>query len=292
MLGHFSFAKYLMWKDLVDRTDALRKNAIVKHLIDTPRDPYPSEIAFVDGSDVDRHYKPSDLLTPLQADSSQMAAIATADRGKDFIIIGPPGTGKSQTISNLIAHTLGKGKTVLFVSEKTAALEVVYRRLKDIGLGRFCLELHSNKARKSDVLDQLRNTWEHHQSAKAGDWEKEAERLRILRDQLNRLVDRLHCRRRNGMTAHYAIGVKIRDEDLASRLTFSWPSSDHHDEAGLDAMREAVEKLRVQAAAVRNVSESPLQLVTAVDWSPQWEGQVIETRGSSVIGCVCGRARE
>jgi very-short-patch-repair endonuclease len=293
VLGHFSFAKYLMWKDLVDRTDALRKNAIVKHLIDTPRDPYPSEIAFVDGSDVDRHYKPSDLLTPLQADSSQMAAIATADRGKDFIIIGPPGTGKSQTISNLIAHTLGKGKTVLFVSEKTAALEVVYRRLKDIGLGRFCLELHSNKARKSDVLDQLRNTWEHHQSAKAGDWEKEAERLRILRDQLNRLVDRLHCRRRNGMTAHYAIGVKIRDEDLASRLTFSWPSSDHHDEAGLDAMREAVEKLRVQAAAVRNVSESPLQLVTVVDWSPQWEGQVIENAGRlSSVASVAERASD
>ena len=293
VLGHFSFAKYLMWKDLVDRSDALRKNAIVKHLIDAPRDPYPSEIAFVDGSDVDRHYKPSDLLTPLQAESSQMAAIATADRGKDFIIIGPPGTGKSQTISNLIAHMLGKGKTVLFVSEKTAALEVVYRRLKDIGLGRFCLELHSNKARKADVLDQLRNTWAHHQNAKAGDWEKEGERLRVLRDQLNRLVDRLHIRRRNGMTAHYAIGIKIRDEDLASRLTFSWPSADHHDEAHLDLMREAVEKLRVQGAAVGDVSASPLQLVSAIDWSPQWEGQVIEQAGRlSSAASVAERASD
>lgn len=279
VLGHFSFAKYLMWKDLVDRTDVLRENAIVKHLIDTPRDPYPSEIAFVDGSDVDRHYKPSDLLTPLPADSSQMAAIATADRGKDFIIIGPPGTGKSQTIGNLIAHMLGKGKTVLFVSEKTAALEVVYRRLKDIGLGRFCLELHSNKARKADVLDQLRNSWEHRQGTEAETWEKEAERLRILRDQLNRVVDRLHFPRRNGMTAHYAIGVKIRDEDLASRLTLSWPSSDQHDEAHLNTMREAVEKLRVQAAAVGNISESQFHLVTKGDWSPQWEGQVVEQAG-------------
>ncbi|MEW6353244.1 MAG: DUF3320 domain-containing protein [Pseudomonadota bacterium] len=280
VLGHFSFAKYLMWKDMVDRTDALRKNAIVKHLIDTPRDPYPSDIAFVDGSHVDRHFKPSDFLTPLPADSSQMAAIATAERGKDFIIIGPPGTGKSQTISNLIAHMLGKGKTVLFVSEKTAALEVVYRRLKDSGLGRFCLELHSNKARKADVLDQLRNAWEHYQSAnKAEAWEKEAERLRILRDQLNRVVDRLHIPRRNGMTAHYAIGVKVRDEDLASRMIFSWPSADQHDEARLDAMREAVEKLRVQAAAVGNVSDSPFHLVSKGDWSPQWEGQVIERAG-------------
>lgn len=279
VLGHFSFAKYLMWKDLVDRTDALRKNPIVKHLIDTPRDPYPSDIAFVDGIYVDRHFKPSDLLTPLPADSSQMAAIATADRGKDFIIIGPPGTGKSQTISNLIAHMLGKGKTVLFVSEKTAALEVVYRRLKHIGLGQFCLELHSNKARKADVLDQLRNAWECHQSAKAGTWEKEAERLRILRDTLNRFVDRLHIPRRNGMTAYEAIGVKVKDEDLASRVTFSWPSADQHDEARLDAMREAVERLRVQVAAVGDVSDSPFHLVSEGDWSPQWEGHVIERAG-------------
>lgn len=279
VLGHFSFAKYLMWKDLVDRTDALRKNPIVKHLIDTPRDPYPSDIAFVDGADVDRDFKPSDLLSPLPADASQMAAIATADRGKDFIIIGPPGTGKSQTISNLIAHMLGKGKTVLFVSEKTAALEVVYRRLKDIGLGQFCLELHSNKARKADVLDQLRNAWEPRRSTKAEDWEKEVERLRFLRDRLNRVVDRLHIPRRNGMTAHYAIGVKVRDEDLASRVTFSWPSADQHDKARLEAMREAVERLRIQVAAVGDVSESPFQLVAEGDWSPQWEGHVVEQAG-------------
>ncbi len=279
-LGHFSFAKYLMWKDLVDRTEALRTNTIVKHLIDTPRDPYPSEINFVDGAEVDRRYKPSDLLAPLPADSSQMAAIATADRGKDFVIIGPPGTGKSQTISNLIAHMLGKGKTVLFVSEKTAALEVVYRRLKDVGLGQFCLELHSNKARKVDVLNQLHNAWEYRQSAESETWQNEAERLQSLRDQLNLFVDRLHLCRRNGMTAHYAIGVKVRDENLATRVAFSWPSADHHDKARLENMREAVEKLRIQAAAVEGISDSPFQLVTTGDWSPQWEGQVVERAGS------------
>ena len=279
-LGHFSFAKYLMWKDLVDRTEALRTNTIVKHLIDTPRDPYPSEIHFVDGAEVDRRYKPSDLLAPLPADSSQMAAIATADRGKDFVIIGPPGTGKSQTISNLIAHMLGKGKTVLFVSEKTAALEVVYRRLKDVGLGQFCLELHSNKARKVDVLNQLHNAWEYQQSAESETWQNETERLQSLRDQLNLFVDRLHLCRRNGMTAHYAIGVKVRDENLATRVAFSWPSADHHDKASLENVREAVEKLRIQAAAVEGISDSPFQLVTTGDWSPQWEGQVVERAGS------------
>ena len=277
VLGHFSFAKYLMWKDLVDRTEALRSNRIVKHLIDTPRDPYPSDIVFVDGADIDRRYKPSDLLVPLSADSSQMAAIATADLGKDFVIIGPPGTGKSQTISNLIAHMLGKGKTVLFVSEKTAALEVVYRRLRDVGLGQFALELHSNKARKIDVLNQLRGAWNNRQSVDAETWTAEAERLKRLRDQLNLVVNRLHRRHRNGMTVFEAMGVCVRDQNLARRVTLSWPSGDHHDKASLSDLREAASKLRIQAAAVEEISDTPFRVVTTGDWSPQWEQQLLES---------------
>jgi very-short-patch-repair endonuclease len=276
VLGHFSFAKYLMWKDLVDRTDALRRNPVVKHLIDTPREPYPSEIAFVDRSVVDREYKPSDLLTPLPADASQMAAIATADRGKDFVIIGPPGTGKSQTISNLIAHLLGKGKTVLFVSEKTAALEVVYRRLKDVDLARFCLQLHSNKASKSDVLEQLRRSWQAQHQSIAENWAKEAETLRGLRDRLNVVVNRLHTPWPNGLTAHYAIGVKVRDHELASNISFNWPSANQHDADRLEQMREAVDRLQTQACSIENLLSEELQLIAHGDWSPQWEGRIVD----------------
>ena len=291
VLGLFSFAKYLMWKDLVDRTEALRSNAIVKHLIDTPRDPYPSAVAFVDGADIDRRYKPSDLLAPLPTDSSQMAVIATADAGKDFVIIGPPGTGKSQTISNLIAHMLGKGKTVLFVSEKTAALEVVYRRLNDVGLGQFALELHSNKARKLDVLKQLRGAWEYQQSAVAQTWKTQAEQLKRLRDQLNVVVNRLHLRRRNGMTAFEAMGIRVRDENLAHRVTLSWPSADHHDEGYLSQMRETVEGLRIQAAAVEDISDSPFRLVTSGDWSPQWQSDLVQ-RARALSAAVLATERE
>lgn len=276
VLGHFSFAKYLMWKDLVDRTDALRKNPVVRHLLDTPRASYGSGVEFVDGADIDRKYHPSELLTPLPADASQMAAIATADKGKDFIVIGPPGTGKSQTISNLIAHMLGQGKTVLFVSEKTAALEVVHRRLKDVGLGRFCLELHSNKTSKADVLSQLRDAWGNARSGAAADWDGEAERLKVLRDRLNLVVDRLHLRRRNGLSAHHAIGMKVRDTGLSSRISLSWPSADHHDEVGFRALRDAAEKLRIQASAVGDVSGSPFHSVAHGDWSPQWETSLVE----------------
>lgn len=226
VLSHFSFAKYLMWKDLVDRTDDLRRNAIVRHLIDTPRQAYESSVEFVSAERLDRDFAPSDLLAPLPADSSQMAAIATADRGKDFIIIGPPGTGKSQTISNMIAHLLGKGKTVLFVSEKTAALNVVHRRLADIGLGRFCLELHSNKAKKTEVLAQLAKAWSAGAQKSEEEWRREAEKLKTVRDRLNRVVDYMHTKRRNGLTPHQAIGVRVRDQELADRLAFTWPQAD------------------------------------------------------------------
>ncbi len=271
VLGNFSFAKYLMWKDLVDREENLRESPIVRHLLDTPREAYESSVKFVDKADVDREFAPADLLTPLPADASQMAAIATADRGKDFVIIGPPGTGKSQTIGNLIAHMMGKGKKVLFVSEKTAALEVVHRRLKDLGLGRFCLELHSNKAKKLDVLNQLRDSWAQTAESTATKWQAEANRLRVLRDSLNGLVNALHTRYPNGLTPHYAIGVKVRDEALANKVSLNWRNSQVHDAEKLELLRETARLLQVQAMSVGSVTGHPLEFVESTDWSPNWQ---------------------
>ena len=91
----------------------------------------------------------------MDADSSQLRAIAGVARGYDLVLEGPPGTGKSQTITNLIAQALGAGKSVLFVAEKMAALDVVHSRLVKAGLGEFCLELHSTKASKRGVMRSL-----------------------------------------------------------------------------------------------------------------------------------------
>ena len=76
-----------------------------------------------------------DLFTPMLSDSSQLRAICVVGEGTNLVLEGPPGTGKSQTITNLIVHLLATGKTVLFVSEKMAALDVVHRRLSSLGLG-------------------------------------------------------------------------------------------------------------------------------------------------------------
>ena len=89
---------------------------------------------------------------------------------------GPPGTGKSQTITNLIATLLARGKSVLFVSEKRAALEVVHRRLGQVGLGAFCLELHSNQASKKQVMAQLAEALEAGQHTPEVPWPAHARR--------------------------------------------------------------------------------------------------------------------
>ena len=114
------------------------------HLIDTPTHNYGgSEAGFIDARTNDV-IDPVDLFAPLSADSSQVAAIVAAQRGADYVLFGPPGTGKSQTIANAITNCLAHG-TVLFVSQKTAAL-VVRQRMNAIGLGNYCLEVHSTKA--------------------------------------------------------------------------------------------------------------------------------------------------
>lgn len=274
VLGHFSFAKYLMWKDLAERADDLRRNDVVRHLLDTPSQRFPGRAEFADPESLDQEYKPSDLLMPLPADSSQTAAVAAADRGKDFVMIGPPGTGKSQTIANMIAHMLGKGKTVLFVSEKTAALDVVHRRLEDIGLGPYCLELHSSKARKTDFVRQLRAARETAAPKMASEWKEESDALLRHRKRLNLFVSRLHRRWQNGMTAYHAMGVKVRDEELAKRVTLKWPSADAHNADELGRLRKTVDRLAIQAEAIGSVAAHPLRFVTRSAWSPPWQSEI------------------
>lgn len=277
VLATFSFAKYLMWKDLTDRIDQLRENAVVRHLIDTPREPFASGVSFPEPRNLDRELAPERMFCPLPADSSQLSAVLAAARGKDFVLIGPPGTGKSQTIANLIAQCLAEGKRVLFVSEKIAALEVVYRRLREVGLGEFCLELHSNKARKLDVLAQLQKAWDARGEIDREAWLAEAQRLKRLRDELNAYVERLHHRHVNGMSIFEAIGRTVDGNDVPL-VNLSWASPTAHGTADLDAIREVVERLEVNAQAVGHgaLLSNPLAAIGRSEWSPLWQQGVVE----------------
>jgi very-short-patch-repair endonuclease len=275
VLATFSFAKYLMWKDLVDRTDHLKQNPVVRHLIETPRDPYPSDLRFPDPRTLDAAHAPQQTFCPLPADSSQLSAVMAAAKGKDFVLVGPPGTGKSQTIANLIAQCLAEQKTVLFVSEKIAALDVVYRRLRDVGLGEFCLELHSSKARKLDVLEQLKTSWNAKGSVDAAKWKAEADRLKHLRDGLNTYVEHLHKRYRNGLTPYGALGRVIANREMPA-VGLSWPSLDAHDTEALQALRDLAERLDIDAREVGGVADTPLALIAHGEWSPTWQQSLLD----------------
>jgi hypothetical protein len=275
VLGTFSFAKYLMWKDLVDRTDQLKLNPVVKHLIETPREVYANNIAFPHQRELDSKYPPERVFTPLPTDSSQLAAIMASAAGKDFVLIGPPGTGKSQTIANMIAHNLAEGRKVLFVAEKVTALNVVYRRLKKLGLGDFCLELHSNKAKKAEVIDQLRSAWASKGEFSESEWKREAARLKSLRDDLGNYVNRIHAKYRNGLTPYLAIGQVIANENIPI-AKLSWPSLDQHSQEDLDQLREIADRLDENYRIVRELRLCGVGVVQAKDWSPVWERNLIE----------------
>lgn len=281
VLSMFSFAKYLMWKDLSDRTEDLRKSPVVAHLIDTPREPYPSTTPFPEIRRLDRDYPPQQVFSPLPADSSQLSAVMAASKGKDFVLIGPPGTGKSQTIANLIAQCLAEGKRVLFVAEKIAALDVVFRRLREVGLGEFCLELHSNKSRKLDVLSQLQKSWESKGEVDAATWEAKARQLGQVREQLSTYVERLHHRHNNGLTIFKAIGTVVAGSSLPD-LRFGWPSSRAHDEAGMARLRTLAGRLQVNAMMVSRgqLFTGPLSSVYATDWSAMWQQEMVRTAQS------------
>jgi primosomal protein N' len=155
-VAFFSFAKFLLWRDLVDHEPELLRHDLVRHLVhgDRGKELLAGE-PFVEPRDLDRERPLGASRLVLDADASQRVAIDAALRGRSFVLQGPPGTGKSQTIANLIAECLAAGKRVLFVAEKQAALEVVARRLERVGLGDLCLELHSQKASKREVIAEL-----------------------------------------------------------------------------------------------------------------------------------------
>lgn len=203
-LGHFTFAKFLMWKDLEDNSDVLLGNPVVRHIAEGGKQDFPDPVGDVRPEELDRELAPADLPTVVDADSSQLAAVVAATRGRTFALQGPPGTGKSQTITNLIAAALHQGKCVLFVSEKMAALDVVHRRLEHVGLGDFCLELHSNKSNKKQVVESLHRSYVRTRSTAPADWNERSKRIVSLRERLNAYAHALHDVRPLGMSFHQA----------------------------------------------------------------------------------------
>ena len=216
-IGIFSFTRFIMWNDLRNRKDELLKNDIVKSLVDNTI-PFKNKNNPVNIDDLDLVLAPNKYAIPLMADSSQTEAIVDASRGLSFVLNGPPGTGKSQTITNMIINSLYNGKTVLFVAQKMAALEVVKKRLDETGIGLFCLELHSNKAQKADVLNQIKKIIDTGKLKKPEDYDVICAQLLAKRNELNNDIKKLHKDSSNGFDLYENILIYEENKDLLKHL--------------------------------------------------------------------------
>lgn len=200
-LSLLSFHKINMYMDLEKNKPKLVSHPIIKALSSDT-----SEITLLSEEyndfDHDRNTRPIDTYQILDADSSQQDAILYSKKEVSFVLQGPPGTGKSQTITNIIAEALSEGKKVLFVSEKMAALEVVHKRLSQIGLDDFCLTLHSHKANKKEVLKELGKNLNLDKIRLQDDTLHQLDLLETERRKLNAYVEEIH-------TVCYPLGKSI-----------------------------------------------------------------------------------
>ncbi|WP_294607171.1 DUF3320 domain-containing protein [uncultured Bacteroides sp.] len=215
MLGLFSFNKFVMWNDIHSNADKLKENAIIASLMEN-RIQWQDVTPEVDAREIDKNCKPTTFSIPVDVDSSQLEAVIESGEGKSFILHGPPGTGKSQTITNMIANALYKGKRVLFVAEKMAALSVVQNRLTRIGLDPFCLELHSNKVTKSHFLAQLQKAIEAIHIQSPAEFESTSTQLFERRRKLIDYMEALHHPHISGFSLYDCITnyLSIQGDEL------------------------------------------------------------------------------
>jgi hypothetical protein len=210
-LSILQFAKFPLWKDMDDSWRELTQNALVKHLIDTPQEQFVDPAAAPAKADLDG----LGTAVPVPADSSQLRAVSDAVNGQTFVLEGPPGTGKSQTITNLLAHAMASGRRVLFVAEKRAALDVVKKRLESVGLGELSLDLHDKSARPTAVREQIRQALDLHISHDPQALKTSMETAASSRGSLARYAARLHEVNAARLSLYTARGQELAsDQDV------------------------------------------------------------------------------
>lgn len=196
-IANLTYAHYIMWQDVRKRKEELKKNKIIQCFLEN-KNILEDKVINLDTS-VENLEKYNRFAAPLYYDSTQLQAILKCGEGKSFILDGPPGTGKSQTIVNMIVNAFYHGKTVLFVAEKKAALDVVADRLRKLGdinsnnnLGRFCLELHSNKANKTDFFQKLKSSMELGVTKKVDNFEEICNDLESKKQSILLAMNKMH----------------------------------------------------------------------------------------------------
>lgn len=274
LLGLFSFSKFVMWNDIHHNASLLARNLVVKSLLAQANVGISSLTEVVDP---DATYDPSDVALPVPADAYQLRAVLAAGEGKSFVLHGPPGTGKSQTITNIIANALYQGKRVLFVAEKMAALSVVQQRLNRLGLEPFCLELFSHKSSKSEVLAQFRAVLEMEQTPHQPTYAQQAARLRRLRSGLAGFAKEMHQPLPSGLSLYDLMARydSLRNTGVAPVDSLSFPASfSSLTQTDWADLGEWLSRTETALRLCGNLAEHPLRAIAQVDYTPVFEEEL------------------
>ncbi len=257
-LAALSFERFLMWNDLRRSYEEFGKNKLFSALKDGKYE--KSNTAYMEEDVAD----PAEYFLPLPSDSSQFSAVALSDTGESFVLHGPPGTGKSQTIANIIANALAKGKRVLFVAEKRAALDVVKKRLDGVGIGDFCLELHGDKADKAAALQKLERTLSLPKEEAAS---RSAKEVQALRSDLSAPMLALHRKRKLGLSVYSAILGYLANRHAPDILDVESSFYDALTEEKLAVYKTVILRAATAARECGSVAHSPFENVNLTVWS-------------------------
>ena len=253
-LANLSFLKINMYKDLERNEEKLNDNGVISAIVgeQSTIQQIPDEL---NNFDHDKQVRPIDTFQVVDADSSQQDAILLSKKGASFVLQGPPGTGKSQTITNIIAEAIADGKKILFVSEKMAALQVVYNRLASVGLADFCLTLHSHKANKKEILRELANSINVDRTRVREEALAQLELLERKRNVLNEYQEELHTPTSGLNVSIYTIYGRLAKLENAPDVIFP---IDNIDDTTNDILNERIYVLGELSKTISKRSEDYL----------------------------------
>lgn len=268
-LASLSFGNYLLWHDVKYKSDRFREHPIVRSLINNRLELPEGAFDLSDRSSDEAYVGSERMYLPISADSSQYSAIYDS-LSKSFVLHGPPGTGKSQTITNIIANNIVRGRRVLFVAEKMAALSVVHNRLQNIGLGDFCLELHSNKANKNVVLNHIINTLSLADAESEQDLEEKAAEIAVPLEKLSKELEAMHRKRYLGFSLYEAILDYFANENAPDCLNIDSLFYEKLTESSFNNYLDVLTELSLRAKECGDIEKSPFRHIGGFTYDDKW----------------------
>lgn len=256
-LGILQFAKFRLWKDLDDNWHNLIKNPLVKHLVEASNEPFVDPVAPPADQDLE------DLIVglPIPADAAQLRAVQEAVAGRTFVLEGPPGTGKSQAITNILSRAITEGKKVLFVAEKAEALNVVKKRLDSVGLGALALDAHDKGAKPDVIKAQLKAALDLAAEFDEASLDSAYQAVQTSRTALIRYRDRMTSTNGAGYSLYGARQIALNPEKRVEPLNIGTAFVARCSRADIEKARTALEEAVVFGASARPGKQHPWRFI-------------------------------